>query len=235
MVGNFTDREIAPFLADWEDDSQVPRSLHEKAGSLGLLGLGFPENAGGAGEFLDFLIVNEEVIHHGGSAGLCGALMTHAIAVPHIAAAGDPDQIERYVKPALAGTKIGALAVTEPGGGSDVAALATKAVRDGGYYVVNGGKTFITSGCRADFVTTAVRTGADPHRGVSLLVIDTDTPGFAVTRKLDKMGCRCSDTAELSFTDVRVPAANLVGAEGTGFFQVMQRFDGMYLPADSGA
>ncbi|MGX9672876.1 acyl-CoA dehydrogenase family protein [Mycobacterium sp. HM-7] len=225
LVGDFTDRRIAPYLDEWESAGQVPRDLHRQAGELGLLGLGFPESAGGAGEFLDFLILNEEVILHGGSAGLCGALMTHAIATPHIAAAGDPSQIERYVKPALDGAKIGALAVTEPGGGSDVAALRTSAVRDGDSYIVNGAKTFITSGCRADFVTAAVRTGDHPHKGVSLLVIDTDSPGFAVTRKLDKMGCLCSDTAELSFTDVRVPLANLVGPEGTGFIQIMQRFD----------
>ncbi|MUL78686.1 acyl-CoA dehydrogenase family protein [Mycolicibacterium sp. CBMA 226] len=225
LVGDFTDRRITPFMGDWESAGEVPRELHRQAGELGLLGLGFPERAGGAGDFLDFLILNEEIILHGGSAGLCGALLTHAIATPHIADAGNPNQIECYVRPTLEGASIGALAVTEPGGGSDVASLRTKAVRDGDSYIVNGAKTYITSGCRADFVTTAVRTGDHPHKGVSLLVIDTDSPGFVVTRKLDKMGCRCSDTAELSFTDVRVPVANLVGPEGTGFGQIMQRFD----------
>lgn len=225
MVADFTEKEIVPHLDQWEEDGEVPRWLHEKAGELGLLELGFPEAAGGAGEFLDALILNEEIILRGGSAGLLGALTTHSIGAPHIAAAGDRDQIDKYVRPALAGTAICGLGVTEPGTGSDVASLSTKAVRDGDHYVINGAKTYITSGTRADFITTAARTGDAGHRGVSLLIVETSTPGFAVTRKLDKMGCRCSDTAELSYVDVRVPVTNLVGAEGTGFRQIMQRFD----------
>lgn len=225
LVAEFTRKEIAPCLATWEQEGLVPRSLHEQAGALGILELGFPEEVGGAGDLIDFLIFTEELILNGGSMGLCGALQTHTIGAPHIAAAGDPEQIDRFVKPALAGAKICGLAVTEPGGGSDVASLRTAAVRDGYHYVVNGAKTYITSGIRADFVTTAVRTGGEGHRGVSLLVIERGTPGFEIGRKLDKMGCRCSDTAELSFTDVRVPVANLVGPEGTGFRQIMQRFD----------
>ncbi len=225
LVADFAGKEIAPHLAEWEQDGMVPRKLHEKAGALGLLELGFPEEAGGAGDLIDFLIFTEELIRGGGSMGLCGALQTHTIGAPHIAAAGDPDQLDRFVKPALAGAKICGLAVTEPGGGSDVASLRTTAARDGDHYVVNGAKTYITSGSRADFITTAVRTGGEGHRGVSLLVVESGTPGFEVSRKLDKMGCRCSDTAELSFVDVRVPVANLVGAEGTGFRQIVQRFD----------
>ncbi|WP_158890869.1 acyl-CoA dehydrogenase family protein [Amycolatopsis anabasis] len=225
MVADFTVNEIAPNIARWEDDGEIPRDLHEKAGALGLLELGFPESAGGAGDLIDFLIVNEEMAHHGASSGLLVSLMSHSIAAPHIAAAGDPGQIERFVTPALAGTKIGSLAVTEPGGGSDVAALSTRAVRDGDHYVVNGAKTFITSGCRADFVTTAVRTGDHPHRGISLLVVEKGTPGFDVTGRLDKLGARCSDTAELSYVDVKVPMANLVGEEGSGFASLMRRFD----------
>jgi acyl-CoA dehydrogenase len=134
--------------------------------------------------------------------------------------------VDTYARPTLAGERIGALAVTEPDGGSDVAALRTTARRDGGHYVVNGSKTFITSGTRADFVTTAVRTGEQGHRGVSLLVVDTDRPGFTVTRRLDKLGWHCSDTAELSYQDVRVPVANLIGVEGTGFAQIMRHFTG---------
>ncbi|MEU8413485.1 acyl-CoA dehydrogenase family protein [Amycolatopsis japonica] len=225
MVADFTEKEIVPHLPQWEEDGEVPRRLHEQAAELGLLELGFPEAAGGAGEFLDVLVVTEEILLRGGSSGLLGALMTHNIGAPHIAAAGDPDQIDRFVRPALAGRKICGLGVTEPGMGSDVAALSTRAVRDGDHYIVNGAKTYITSGTRADFITTAVRTGDAGHRGVSLLIVETSTPGFTVTRKLDKMGCRCSDTAELSYVDVRVPVANLVGGEGTGFRQIMQRFD----------
>jgi acyl-CoA dehydrogenase len=128
------------------------------------------------------------------------------------------------VRPTLAGEKIGSLAVTEPDGGSDVAGIRTRAVRDGDHYVVNGAKTFITSGVRADFVTTAVRTGGDGHAGISLLVVEKGTPGFEVTRALRKMGWHCSDTAELSFTDARVPVANLVGEENSGFYLIAEQF-----------
>jgi acyl-CoA dehydrogenase len=226
LVADFTAREIAPNIAQWERDGELPRSLHKSAGALGLLELGLPESGGGAGDYIDLAILSEELIAGSSSGGLCGSLLTHTIAAPHIAAAGDVRQIDTYVRPTLAGEKIGALAITEPGAGSDVASVATKAVRDGDHYVVNGAKTYITSGTRADYVTTVVRTGGEGYRGLSLLIVDTDTPGFSVTSKLEKMGCLCSDTAELSFVDVRVPAANLVGAEGTAFAQLMTRLDG---------
>jgi acyl-CoA dehydrogenase len=160
----------------------------------------------------------------GASSGLMAGLFTGGIALPHLAARGTAEQVERYVRPTLEGTKIGALAVTEPGGGSDVAAITTSAVRDGDHYVVNGAKTFITSGVRADFVTTAVRTGGPGHGGISLLVVEKGTPGFGVDRALGKMGWLCSDTAELSFVDVRVPVDNLVGEENSGFVQIAEQF-----------
>jgi len=185
----------------------------------------FPESAGGGGgDLIDATTVTEEIHYAGGSGGLIASLFTSGIALPHIVSAGDADHIERWVKPTLAGEKIGALAVTEPDGGSDVANVRTTAKRDGDHYIVNGAKTFITSGVRADFVTTVVRTGDAGAHGLSLLVVEKGTPGFTVTRKLDKMGWHCSDTAELSYVDVRVPAANLVGAEGTGFAQVATHF-----------
>jgi acyl-CoA dehydrogenase len=167
----------------------------------------------------------------GGSTGLQASLFTHSIALPHIidaasSGAGGSRLVDLYVRPTLAGEKIGSLGVTEPSGGSDVANIRTRAVRDGDHYVVNGAKTFITSGVRADFVTTAVRTGGDGHAGISLLVIDKDTPGFTVSRSLRKMGWHCSDTAELAFDDVRVPVENLVGEENGGFYLVMQQFVG---------
>ncbi|HEY2949375.1 MAG TPA: acyl-CoA dehydrogenase family protein [Micromonosporaceae bacterium] len=225
LTRRFVEKEVRPNLADWERAGEVPRSLHRAAGDLGLLGAGYSEAVGGSGGgLLDSAIVTEELILAGGSSGLVAALFTHGIAVPHIVAAGDPTLIERYVRPTLAGATIGALAVTEPDGGSDVAALRTTARRDGDAFVVNGAKTFITSGARADFVTTAVRTGGTGHAGISLLVVDAGTPGFTVTRRLDKMGWHCSDTAELSFVDVRVPADRLVGAENTGFAQIMRHF-----------
>lgn len=225
MVDRFTKKEIVPFLAGWEQEGALPRSLHEKAAAVGLLELGTPESAGGAGDYIDFLIANEQIILSGGSSGLCSALMTHSISTPHIVASGDEYLIDKYVRPTLAGKLIGSLGVTEPGTGSDVSSIGTRAVRDGDEYVVSGAKTFITSGTRADFVTTAVRTGGEGHRGISLLVVDTDSAGFRVASKLDKMGWLCSDTAELTFDEVRVPARNLVGEEGTGFRQIMRRFE----------
>ncbi len=227
LAREFTAREIVPNLEQWETDGELPRSLHKSAAAAGLLGVAFPEEAGGqGGSIIDSTIVSEEMLYAGASSGLLSGLFTHGIACPHIAASGDTALIARYVVPTLAGDKIGSLAVTEPDAGSDVAAIRTRAVRDGDHYVVNGAKTFITSSTRADFVTTVVRTGDDPHHGISLLVVDTDSPGFSVVRRLSKMGWLCSDTGELSYVDVRVPASNLVGAEGSGFIQVAQNFAG---------
>jgi acyl-CoA dehydrogenase len=224
-VRQFVNRDVAPYLDEWERAGELPRELHRKAGELGLLGVAFPEEVGGGGgDVIDATTVTEEIHYAGGSGGLVASLFTSGIALPHIAAAGDRAQIERWVKPTLAGELIGSLAVTEPDGGSDVANVRTTAKRDGDHYVVNGAKTFITSGCRADFVTTVVRTGDAGARGLSLLVVEKGTPGFTVTRKLDKMGWHCSDTAELSYVDVRVPVGNLVGPEGTGFAQVATHF-----------
>jgi acyl-CoA dehydrogenase len=240
----FVTKEVLPHLADWERAGEVPRSLHETAAKIGLLGIGFPESVGGSGgDLLDSIVVTEEIIRSGGSSGLVAALFTHGIALPHMVAAaggrtggslggrftgspdpGDDDLVDRYVRPTLAGTLIGALAITEPDGGSDVAAIRTTARRDGDHYVVNGSKTYITSGIRADFVTTAVCTDFPGSGELSLLVIEKGTPGFTVGRRLEKLGWHCSDTAELSFADVRVPVANRIGAENTGFLAIMQQF-----------
>jgi acyl-CoA dehydrogenase len=220
-VTEFARREVLPHQDEWERDGQLPRELSRKAGALGLLGVQFPESAGGGGGgSRELVTVTEALMETGAAGGVYPGLFTTGIACPHIIASGDQTLIDRYVAPALAGELIGALGITEPGAGSDVGGLRTTAVRDGDHYVVNGAKTFITSGVRADFVTTAVRTGG-PERpgasGISLLVIDRDTPGFEVSRKLDKLGWLCSDTAELTFTDVRVPVSNLVGPEHGGF------------------
>ena len=224
-TAEFVRREVEPHLQDWEDAGEIPRSLHLSAAKAGLLGVSFPEEVGGqGGSLLDSVALQEAFFEAGGSSGLAAGLFTGGIALPHMAAHGSPRQIEEFVRPALAGEKIGALAVTEPGGGSDVAGIRTTAVRDGESYVVNGSKTFITSGVRADFVTTAVRTGGPGHAGISLLVIEKGTPGFTVDRGLAKMGWHCSDTAELSFVDVRVPAANLVGEENAGFYLIAEQF-----------
>jgi acyl-CoA dehydrogenase len=224
-VRSFAEREILPHVDEWERIGELPRELHRRAGATGLLGAGLPESAGGGGgDGADSVIVCEEVHQAGAPGGVWASLLTCGIAVPHMIASGDERQIETYVRPTLAGEKIGALAITEPGGGSDVGHLRTAAVSDGGDYVINGAKTYITSGVRADYVVTAARTGGPGAAGVSLIVVDKGTPGFVVTRKLEKMGWRSSDTAELSYTDVRVPRANLVGAENSGFAQIAQAF-----------
>ncbi|AGT91548.1 acyl-CoA dehydrogenase [Rhodococcus erythropolis CCM2595] len=224
-VRGFVNQEILPHLTQWERDGEIPRELHRKAGALGLLGASAPESAGGeGGDAVDSIVICEEMHQAGASGGLFASLFTCGIAVPHLIAADDEAQIEKWVKPTLRGDKIGSLAITEPGGGSDVGHLTTTAKRDGDHYVVNGAKTFITSGVRADFVVTAVRTGGPGAGGVSLLVIEKGTPGFTVSRKLEKMGWRASDTAELSFVDARVPVENLVGAENSGFAQIAQAF-----------
>ncbi|WP_269304767.1 acyl-CoA dehydrogenase family protein [Aeromicrobium sp. HA] len=226
-VEDFTRAEIVPHLAQWEDDGELPRDLHRTTARAGFLAIGFPEEVGGdGGDMIDSCIATEAIMSAGGSTGLQASLFTHSIATPHIIDSGNTDLIDRYVRPTLAGEMIGSLGVTEPGGGSDVAGIRTRAVRDGDHFVVNGAKTFITSGVRADFVTTAVRTGGEGHGGISLLVIEKGTPGFTVGRSLRKMGWHCSDTAELSFEDVRVPAENLVGDENAGFYYIAQQFVG---------
>ena len=224
-VRSFAEREVLPHAAEWERTGELPRELHRKAGEAGLLGANFPESAGGGGgDGADAVIICEEMHYAGAPGGVFASLVTCGIAVPHMIASGDERLIETYVKPTLRGEKIGSLAITEPGGGSDVGHLTTKATRDGDDYILNGAKTYITSGVRADYVVTASRTGGPGAAGVSLIVVDKGTPGFEVSRKLDKMGWRSSDTAELSYTDVRVPVANLIGAENSGFFQIAAAF-----------
>ena len=221
----FTEREIAPHMPEWEEAGRLPRELHASAAKAGLMGVSFPEEVGGqGGDIVDSAVVAEGVLDGGGSSGVLASLFTHGIAIPHIVQSGNADLIDRYVRPTLAGEMIGSLGITEPGAGSDVANIRTRATRDGDHYVVNGAKTFITSGVRADFVTTAVRTGGDGYAGISLIVIDKDTPGFTVAPPLKKMGWLCSDTGELSFDDVRVPAENIVGEENGGFVLIMQQF-----------
>ena len=228
-AAEFVRREVAPYLQEWEDAGTVPRALHAAAAKQGLLGVSFPESVGGSGgDLVDSVAMQEAFFEAGASSGLMAALFTGGIALPHMAASAkngqSADLVDRFVRPTLAGELIGALAITEPGAGSDVAGITTRAVRDGDHFVVNGTKTFITSGVRADFVTTAVRTGGPGHGGISLLVVEKDTPGLTVDRSLRKMGWHCSDTAELGFASCRVPVANLVGAEGSGFAQIAEQF-----------
>ena len=224
-VRAFAEREVLPNVDEWERICDLPRELHRKAGEAGLLGAGLPEAVGGGGgDGADAVIICEEMHNAGTPGGVWASLFTCGIAVPHMIASGDQRQIDTYVRPTLQGELIGSLAITEPGGGSDVGHLTTRAVRDGDDYIINGAKTYITSGVRADYVVTASRTGGPGAAGVSLIVVDKGTPGIEVTRKLDKMGWRSSDTAELSYTDVRVPVANLIGSENSGFAQIAAAF-----------
>lgn len=225
QIRRFGEREILPHASTWEEREEFPRELYARAAEAGFLGVGYPEALGGAGgDLTHVLVAAEELVLAGTSVGTVVGLGSHGIALPPIVNMGTEAQRERWVRPVLRGEKIAALAVTEPGGGSDVAALATRAVRDGSHYVVNGSKTFITSGVRADLVTVAVRTGGAGHGGISLLVIEKGTEGFSVGRKLKKTGWWASDTAELHFEDCRVSAENLLGEEGQGFVAIMMNF-----------
>jgi acyl-CoA dehydrogenase len=224
-VRAFAEREVLPHVDEWERIGELPRDLHRRAGDAGLLGAGLPESVGGGGgDGVDSVIICEEMHYAGSPGGVFASLFTCGISVPHMIASGDARLIDEFVRPTLRGEKIGALAITEPDGGSDVGHLRTGARRDGQDYIINGAKTYITSGVRADYVVTAARTGGPGAAGVSLIVVEKGTPGFEVSRKLDKMGWRSSDTAELSYTDVRVPAANLIGAQNSGFAQIAAAF-----------
>ena len=223
-VRTFVEREIAPHVNAWDEAGSFPRSLYRRAAEMGLLGLGYPESLGGTPADGWYRLVATEEIARAGSGGLMASLFSHSIGLPPIVAHGSQALQRRIVPEVLAGEKIAALAITEPGGGSDVAALTTRAVRDGDHYVVNGAKTFITSGCRADVVVTAVRTGGPGHGGISLLAIERGTPGFSVSARLRKMGWWASDTAELHFEDCRVPVGNVLGEVDQGFVTIMQNF-----------
>ena len=224
-VRRFAERELIPHLSEWEDAGMVPRDVHRRAADAGLLGIGFPEEVGGCGgTAIDAFIVAEEIILAGGSSGLVAALFTHGIGLPHLVEAGDPELIDDVARPVLAGEAIISLAVTEPDGGSDVAGIRTRAERDGDTYVVTGSKLYITSATRADFLTTAVRTGGPGAGGISLLVIDRHLPGVEVGAPLRKMGWLCSDTAEIRFDGVRVPTSRLIGPEDSGFLAIMTQF-----------
>jgi alkylation response protein AidB-like acyl-CoA dehydrogenase len=218
----FTEREIVPHLAEWEEAQALPRELHVAAAKHGLLGVSFPEEVGGqGGGLLDSVALTESMMEAGASGGVMASLFTHGIALPHIVHSGNQDLIDRFVRPTLAGELIGSLAITEPDGGSDVAGIRTKAQRDGDHYVVDGAKTFITNGLNGDLILVAARTGSSgTHRDISILVVERDAVGFTRGPRMEKLGQHAQDTAELFFQDVRVPAANLLGEEGSGFLHM---------------
>jgi acyl-CoA dehydrogenase len=230
-VRTFVTREIMPHVDEWERSGMLPRELHKKAAEAGVLGLGYPEEYGGSGtleqrgfDIFHSLVQSEELCRPG-AGGIPASLMIHGIGLPPVIAAGSEELKQRIAPQVLAGEKIICLGITEPGGGSDVANLKTRAERRGDHYVVNGAKTLITSGMRADYISLAVRTGGEGMGGVSLLLVELDSKGVSRT-PLEKMGWHASDTATIHFDDVEVPAENLIGPENAGFGAIMRNFNG---------
>ncbi len=226
-INSFVTKEIVPHVDDWEAAREFPRELYERCGELGFLGLKYPTELGGqGGDYLHDAVWAEELAYAGAGGGVGAGLGAHTgIATPPIFKFGTPDQHQRFLVPAIKGEKVSALGITEPGAGSDVAGIRTFAKKVDGGYVVNGSKTFITNGVRADFLVCAVKTTEEGgHHGLSFLILERDMPGYEVTAKLEKMGWHASDTGELSFTDVEVPAENLLGEEDGGFYLIMANF-----------
>ncbi|MCU1467705.1 MAG: acyl-CoA dehydrogenase [Actinomycetia bacterium] len=223
-VRRFVSTEVRPYVVEWEHAGHFPDDVFRRCGELGFLGLHFPtEWGGGGGDLATGLLFVEELARCGaGAIPMAISVQTH-MATPALAEFGTDDQRERWLRPAIEGTKIGAIAITEPDAGSDVAAIRTHAVRDGDVWRVNGRKMFITNGTRAQFLTLVAKTDPDSgHHGVSLLLVDTSLPGVHVSRQLEKLGMHSSDTAEITLDDVAVPANDLIGLEpGHGFRQLM--------------
>jgi alkylation response protein AidB-like acyl-CoA dehydrogenase len=218
--GRYLDAEIVPNYEQWESDGRIPRAVLRRAGELGFLGFSVPEEFGGTGtdDFRFNSVINEEAARRGLAAFALAVTMQNDVALPYYTELCTPEQQARWLPGIVTGELILAIAMSEPGTGSDLQRITTRAVRDGEHYVVNGAKTFITNGLNAELVITAVRTGSTgTHRDISLLIVEDGTPGFARGRNLSKLGQHAQDTAELFFEDARVPVANLIGGEGEGF------------------
>ena len=226
-IRRFVEKELAPHADEWEEAEYFPDSVFWDMGRLGYLGLRYPEEYGGSGlDYYSALVLAEEM-SRAGNGGIGMAIAVHTeMATPPILKFGTPEQKERFVVPAIQGKKIAALAITEPGAGSDVSGIRTRAVPDGGDWVINGSKIYITNGIRADFYLVVTRTGDDQWGGLTLFLVEKGTPGFTVGRKLKKLGMNSSDTAELFFENVRVPDANRVGEVGQGFYNIMWELQG---------
>ena len=227
-VKRFATQAVAPHVAAWEAAGELPRSLHRQAAAMGLLGLGYPEHLGGTpAPWSARNAMSQTLARHGGSGGVMASLFTHNIGLPPVLAHGTPELQAEVIPPVLRGEHIAALGITEPAGGSDVAALRTTARLEGNEYVIDGEKVFITSGMRCDWITLAVRSDLNSKGagGISMIVVPCNTPGISRS-KLDKMGWHCSDTAHLRFDGVRVPARYRLGAEGAGFRMIMGNFNG---------
>ena len=235
-------KELAPNAAEWEE-TLWPDSVLQRMGELGFIGLCFPEQYGGQGGDYYYSLVRAEALSYSRSGGLNMGLAVHTdMVLPPIEILGTEDQKKRYLSPGIKGERIGCLGITEPGAGSDVAGIRTTARREGDEYVINGSKMFITNGARADFIVLVTKTDPDArHEGVTLFIVDLkddkgdNVPGFTVSRTLEKMGMHASDTAELAFEDVRVPAENLLGQEGKGFYHISWELQGERLVAAVGA
>jgi acyl-CoA dehydrogenase len=231
-VRRFIAAEATPNIEAWETARMIPAEFHRKAGEAGLLGLGLPEEYGGTSEGIDsfHLMVQGEEIATPGAGGLYSALNTHMVALPPVLLLGSDEMKRRIAPEVISGRKVMALAITEPSGGSDVARLRTRAERRGDHYVVNGSKTFISSGMRADYFTVAVRTGGPGLEGISLMLLEKEMRGLSRT-PLEKMGWHCGDTATLYFDNVEVPAENLIGPENQGFLRILENFNSERLNA----
>ena len=225
-VRRFVENEVLPHGAAWEQQGFVPREVLRRMGSLGFLGLRHPELYGGSGLDARATAVLAEELGRSSFGGFAVTVLVHTdMASPHLANAGSPAQLGRYLPAVIAGENITAVAVTEPDAGSDVRAIRATARRDGAQYVLNGTKMFITNGVHADLYFVAAKTDpAAGAKGISMLIVEKGAPGFSVARPLDKLGWRSSDTAELVFQDCRLPAANLLGEEGRGFYAIMRNF-----------
>jgi acyl-CoA dehydrogenase len=223
----YIDQEIVPRAAPWEEAGMVPREVLRQMGELGYLGIRYPEAYGGSGLDTVYSAILAEELGRSTYGGFAVTVMVHTdMASPHLANFGTPEQLQRYLPAIIRGEKICAVAVTEPDAGSDVAGIRTRAVRDGDHWVINGSKMFITNGVHGDLYFVAAKTDptAKGSRGISIFIVEKGTPGFRVGRALNKSGWLCSDTAELVFENCRIPAANLLGEENKGFYQIMRNF-----------
>lgn len=224
LVRDFVRQTVVPAHERSERDGQWDRSLFIEAGEIGLIGFSVPEHLGGPGvdDFRYNAIVIDELQRAGAAAEAIAFTLQNDVVLPYLTDLTTPEQQQRWLPGVVTGETVLGIAMTEPGTGSDLAGIRSSAVRDGDHYVVNGAKTFISNGQSGDLFVIAVRTSPDRHRGLSLLVVDADTPGFSRGRNLEKIGLHAQDTSELTFTDMRVPAGNLLGEEGSGFYQLMR-------------
>lgn len=236
-IRKFVEKEVKPFVEEWESAGEFPIEIVKRMGDLGFLGLRYSEEVGGqGGDYFTSIVFAEELAKCGcGGFPMAIAVQTD-MATPPIDQFGNADQKERFLIPAIKGDKLAAIGITEPNHGSDVASIETRARKEGNEWIINGSKMFITNGTRADFITLVTRTSDEPgYKGISLFLVDLDSPGVSISKKLDKVGMRSSDTAELIFDNVRVPDANLLGEEGNGFSYIMWELQGERMISAAGS